>query len=87
MEKSSSLSYSQPPVKIKYRACTSSGKLRNCPVCRPVSRDRPILVNSWKWRWVPQVCISHLAYLLLFYIVFVFRSAFSTSSRVNVSKA
>ena len=65
MEKSFSFSYSKASVKIGLISCMylSRGKLGICRVHnRPVSRDRRILINSWKWKWVSQLCISHVAY-------------------------
>ena len=52
---------------VLFRVCTSSGKLGICRVGRPVLRDRRILINSWKWRRVSQLCISHVASLLLIF--------------------
>ena len=54
-EKSSSLSHSQTPVKIGFISCMYFfRKGRNYRV----SRDRQILINSWKWRRVTVFAFS-----------------------------
>ena len=50
-----------------FRACISSGKLGICRVSRPVSRERLILINSWKWRRVSQLFLNDVVYLLLIF--------------------